>query len=85
MTPPFMAQGMAAGMRDALNLAWKLERVIQHGAPDQLLDTYEQERRPHVKAVTQAAIASGGSDLRTRSGPRRRTRPADCWPNRAER
>jgi 3-(3-hydroxy-phenyl)propionate hydroxylase len=46
-------------MRDALNLAWKLERVIQHGAPDQLLDTYEQERRPHVKAVTQAAIALG--------------------------
>jgi 3-(3-hydroxy-phenyl)propionate hydroxylase len=59
MTPPFMAQGMAAGMRDAVNLAWKLERVIHHGAPDQLLDTYEQERRPHVKAVTQAAIALG--------------------------
>ena len=59
MTPPFMAQGMAAGMRDALNLAWKLERVIQHGAPDQLLDTYEQERRPHVTAVTKAAIALG--------------------------
>ena len=59
MTPPFMAQGMSAGMRDALNLAWKLERVINHGAPDQLLDTYEVERKPHVKAVTQAAIALG--------------------------
>jgi 3-(3-hydroxy-phenyl)propionate hydroxylase len=59
MTPPFMAQGMAQGMRDALNLAWKLERVIRHGAPDRLLDTYQQERRPHVTATTQAAIALG--------------------------
>ena len=75
MTPPFMAQGMAAGMRDALNLAWKLDRVIRHGAPDQLLDTYEQERRPHVTAVTKAAIELGRGDLRTRSGSRRRTRP----------
>ena len=33
MTPPFMAQGMAAGMRDALNLAWKLDRVIQSRRP----------------------------------------------------
>lgn len=59
MTPPFMAQGMAAGMRDALNLAWKLDRVINQHAPDKLLDTYQQERQPHVTAVTQAAIALG--------------------------
>jgi 3-(3-hydroxy-phenyl)propionate hydroxylase len=59
MTPPFMAQGMAQGMRDALNLAWKLERVIHHHAPDMLLETYEQERRPHVTATTRAAMALG--------------------------
>ncbi|MGY1781934.1 bifunctional 3-(3-hydroxy-phenyl)propionate/3-hydroxycinnamic acid hydroxylase [Geodermatophilus sp. SYSU D01036] len=59
MTPPFMAQGMAQGMRDALNLAWKLHRVIRHGAPEDLLDTYQQERRPHVTATTRAAMALG--------------------------
>jgi 3-(3-hydroxy-phenyl)propionate hydroxylase len=59
MTPPFMAQGMVQGMRDALNLAWKLERVIKQGTPDALLDTYQQERRPHVTATTLAAMALG--------------------------
>lgn len=59
MTPPFMAQGMAQGVRDALNLARKLDRVIRCGAPDRLLDTYQQERRPHVTATTQAAMALG--------------------------
>ena len=47
MTPPFMAQGMAQGMRDALNLAWKLERVIHHGAPGPTVG--------HLRAGTPAA------------------------------
>jgi 3-(3-hydroxy-phenyl)propionate hydroxylase len=59
MTPPFMAQGMCQGIRDALNLAWKLERVIAGGVPDSLLDSYETERRPHVTATTLAAMALG--------------------------
>ncbi|HSV34714.1 MAG TPA: bifunctional 3-(3-hydroxy-phenyl)propionate/3-hydroxycinnamic acid hydroxylase, partial [Ramlibacter sp.] len=59
MTPPFMAQGMVQGMRDALNLAWKLEHVIKRGAPDSLFDSYQQERRPHVTATTLAAMALG--------------------------
>ena len=59
MTPPFMAQGMVQGMRDALNLAWKLEQVIRKGIPASLLDTYQQERHPHVTATTLAAMALG--------------------------
>lgn len=59
MTPPFMAQGMVQGLRDALNLSWKFEQVLRRGAPDALLDTYQQERRPHVTATTQAAMALG--------------------------
>jgi 3-(3-hydroxy-phenyl)propionate hydroxylase len=59
MTPPFMAQGMAQGMRDALNLAWKLERVLRHGESDHLLDTYQQERKPHVVTTTRTAMALG--------------------------
>lgn len=59
MTPPFMAQGMMQGLRDALNLSWKLTHVIRNGSHDSLLDSYEQERRPHVLATTQAAIELG--------------------------
>lgn len=59
MTPPFMAQGMVQGMRDALNLAWKLGRVLRADSSPSLLDTYEAERRPHVVTTTRAAMALG--------------------------
>jgi 3-(3-hydroxy-phenyl)propionate hydroxylase len=47
------------GLRDASNLAWKLDHVLRLGAPDALLDSYEAERRPHVIATTRAAISLG--------------------------
>jgi 3-(3-hydroxy-phenyl)propionate hydroxylase len=59
MTPPFMAQGMVQGMRDAANLAWKLDRVLKGSAPARLLDTYEAERKPHVTHTTRIAIELG--------------------------
>ncbi|MBB6627805.1 bifunctional 3-(3-hydroxy-phenyl)propionate/3-hydroxycinnamic acid hydroxylase [Nocardioides sp. KIGAM211] len=59
MTPPFSAQGMAAGMRDVQNLAWKLNSVLDGGAPETLLDTYQLERRPHVITTTQYTISLG--------------------------
>jgi 3-(3-hydroxy-phenyl)propionate hydroxylase len=59
MTPPFMAQGMAQGLRDVHNLAWKLQAVLEGRATDQLLDTYEAERRPHVVKATQHTINLG--------------------------
>lgn len=59
MTPPFMAQGMAQGLRDAQNLAWKLERVLAGTSPTSLLDTYGEERRPHVVETTLTAIELG--------------------------
>ncbi|KAK4495121.1 hypothetical protein PRZ48_013448 [Zasmidium cellare] len=34
------------GMHDSFNLAWKLAAVIKENADPQLLDTYEEERRP---------------------------------------
>ncbi|HUG21905.1 bifunctional 3-(3-hydroxy-phenyl)propionate/3-hydroxycinnamic acid hydroxylase [Piscinibacter sp.] len=59
MTPPFMAQGMVQGMRDALNLAWKLERVVRGRSHERLLDSYAQERRPHVVSTTRVAMELG--------------------------
>jgi 3-(3-hydroxy-phenyl)propionate hydroxylase len=58
-TPPFFGQGMCHGMRDAANLAWKLEAVLRSGAPDSLLDSYQPERDPHVRAVISAAVDAG--------------------------
>lgn len=59
MTPPFMAQGMVQGLRDAHNLAWKLAHVIQGQADESLLDTYELERQPHVRSTTLKAMELG--------------------------
>ncbi|WP_123972289.1 bifunctional 3-(3-hydroxy-phenyl)propionate/3-hydroxycinnamic acid hydroxylase [Streptomyces sp. Ag109_O5-1] len=59
LTPPFIGQGLCAGLRDAHNLTWKLARVLQQGAADGLLDTYERERRPHARHMIRLAVALG--------------------------
>jgi 3-(3-hydroxy-phenyl)propionate hydroxylase len=58
LMPPFAGQGFSSGARDAANLAWKLEAVLA-GAPEGLLDTYEEERRPHVEAMRRLAVTLG--------------------------
>jgi 3-(3-hydroxy-phenyl)propionate hydroxylase len=58
-TPPFLGQGMCAGIRDAGNLAWKLAMVLREAAPDALLDSYEQERKPHVRTLVATAKEFG--------------------------
>ncbi|MFI6345555.1 FAD-dependent monooxygenase [Streptomyces sp. NPDC050560] len=50
---PIGGQGMSNGVLDALNLAWKLARVLDGVADDGLLDTYESERRPPALRVVE--------------------------------
>ena len=59
-TPPFLGQGMCAGIRDVANLAWKLERVLRGKDGDALLDSYETERAPHVREYIAMAVRLGG-------------------------
>ena len=60
LTPPFLGQGMCAGMRDAGNLAWKLARVLRGQNDETLLDTYQTERAPHVREYIELAVRLGG-------------------------
>ncbi len=57
--PPWIGQGMSAGVRDAANLCWKLAAVLRGTAPDALLDSYQTERKPHVIEVTRRAVRNG--------------------------
>lgn len=59
MTPPFLAQGMVQGIKDAVNLGWKLAAVL-NGAPESLLESYERERRPLVREVIFITKGLGG-------------------------
>ena len=59
LMPPFMGQGMCAGIRDAHNLGWKLARVVRGQAPPRLLDTYQPEREAHVRAFIELTVQMG--------------------------
>jgi 2-polyprenyl-6-methoxyphenol hydroxylase-like FAD-dependent oxidoreductase len=59
LTPPFIGQGMGAGMRDAMNLAWKIA-AVHHGALSAtVLESYEQERKPHTLQMIRLALNVG--------------------------
>ncbi len=57
--PPFLGQGLGAGVQDAATLAWALSLVWHGTAGPALLDAFEAERRPHVEAVTRLAVRLG--------------------------
>lgn len=59
LTPPFIGQGMGAGLRDANNLAWKLAGVIRGALQPSALDSYELERKPHARTMITTAIGIG--------------------------
>ncbi len=57
--PPFAGQGMCSGMRDALNLAWRLDLVLTGRAPETLLDTYTVERREQLQNAIAISVELG--------------------------
>jgi 3-(3-hydroxy-phenyl)propionate hydroxylase len=61
LTPPFIGQGLCAGIRDSMNLSWKIAGVVSGDLPESVLDTYEVERKPHARALIQLAKLIGVS------------------------
>ncbi|OUS93321.1 3-(3-hydroxyphenyl)propionate hydroxylase [Rhodococcus sp. NCIMB 12038] len=84
LTPPFIGQGMGAGLRDASNLTWKLAGVLGGTLPESCLDTYQRERKSHAKSMIRLAVGVGramteggelGNVLRRRIAPMARWIP----------
>jgi len=59
LMPPFLGQGLCAGMRDAMALGWRLGAVLNGVAADSLLDSYGPERREHVVEIIRQAVDMG--------------------------
>jgi 2-polyprenyl-6-methoxyphenol hydroxylase-like FAD-dependent oxidoreductase len=59
LMPPFAGQGMCSGLRDAVNLAWKLDLVLDSRASDRILGTYGPERAEHVRHFIEASMQLG--------------------------
>lgn len=59
ITPPFAGQGLVAGLRDAANLAWKLAWVVRGRATAAILESYDEERRPHATKMIDLARFAG--------------------------
>ncbi|MDS0803605.1 bifunctional 3-(3-hydroxy-phenyl)propionate/3-hydroxycinnamic acid hydroxylase MhpA [Burkholderia cenocepacia] len=59
LMPPFLAQGLCSGMRDATALAWRLGMVLQDDASTAILETYTQERLTHVREIIEQAVELG--------------------------
>ena len=64
LTPPFIGQGLCAGVRDSMNLSWKLAGVLAGELPDSVLDTFEAERKPHARAMIKLAKLVGAAMTR---------------------
>jgi 2-polyprenyl-6-methoxyphenol hydroxylase-like FAD-dependent oxidoreductase len=59
LMPPFLAQGLGSGLRDAAALAWRLDLILRDIAPDTVLDSYGPERIGHVQTIIREAVRLG--------------------------
>lgn len=60
LMPPFAGQGLGVGMRDVMNLLWKLDLVLSGRAADQILASYTSERLPNVQQFINYSVELGG-------------------------
>lgn len=56
---PFLGQGACSGLRDAINLAWRLDLVLRGVSGESLLGSYELERLPHVRQHIEVSAQMG--------------------------
>ena len=89
LMPPFLGQGLCSGIRDAANLAWKLDLALRGEVGEQVLDSYSDERRPQCEWIVRlsmemarvscvldpAAAAERDSALRSADAPPRAALP----------
>ena len=78
--PPFMGQGMGAGLRDAGNLAWKIAAVC-NGADPAILETFESERKPNARAFINLSVELGLLINRTAAGQKADKKMNSIWPS----
>ena len=57
--PPYAGQGLSSGIRDVVNLCWKLNLVINHSLSDSMLESYQIERELHLEETIKSSIALG--------------------------
>ena len=57
--PVWQGQGYNSGMRDAFNLSWKLAMVVQGKVDAKVLDSYQEERHDHAKAMIDLSVTAG--------------------------
>ena len=80
LMPPFMGQGMCAGIRDVANLAWKLSAIV-NGADKTLLDTYESERSSNVQEFIDLTVRLGKIINQTSESQKETTKMESIWPS----
>lgn len=78
--PPFMGQGMCAGLRDAANLGWKLSATLAGADPD-LLDSYGPERAANARAFIDRSVALGQVINQSTPGRPPSPRMHSIWPD----
>jgi 3-(3-hydroxy-phenyl)propionate hydroxylase len=59
LSPPWIGQGLNAGLRDVGNLAWKLAGIVQGRLQPTLLQSYHDERHRHAQAMIDLADVFG--------------------------
>jgi 3-(3-hydroxy-phenyl)propionate hydroxylase len=59
LMPVWQGQGYNSGIRDAANLGWKLAAVVNGACGEQLLDSYDPERRGHARAMIDLSTVVG--------------------------